>query len=149
MSEVLIRGYKAKEQIEEIIEAAKYGSNNCMIGEGLTIDEIPPHGDLIEREPLLLKFNERADKEGWAYLDDEDIENAPIVITASEEAPSISYREKTADVGEWVEQFGDVICSACGAIVDSEIFYMLDPYQLPKFCPLCGAQMREVSNEDD
>jgi len=160
MSEVLIRGYKAKERIEEIIEAAMYGSNNCMIDEGLTIDEIPPHGDLIERDALeysrvYLWHEDPTLLEGGhfgganAAVLSCEIKDAPVVIPASDDVSTISYREKTADVGEWDEEFGDVICSACGAIVDSEIFYMLDPYQLPKFCPLCGAQMREASNEND
>ena len=159
MSEVLIRGYKAKEQIEEIIKAAMYGSNNCMIDEGLTIDEIPPHGDLIERDALeysrvYLWHEDPTLLEGGhfgganAAVLSCEIKDAPVVIPASDDDPTFSYH-KTADVGEWVECFGDVRCSACGAIVDGEVFYMLDPYQLPKFCPLCGAQMREVSNEDD
>lgn len=53
MADILIRGYKAKEQIEEIIQEARYAANNCMIGSGLEIVELPEHGDLIDRDALL------------------------------------------------------------------------------------------------
>lgn len=50
------------------------------------LHELPEHGDLIDRAPLVRTFNERADHEGWAYLDDEDLDDAPVIVPASEEA---------------------------------------------------------------
>lgn len=87
MSEVLIRGYKAKEQIEEIIEAARYGSNNCMIGEGLEIIELPPHGDLIDRDVILNAEKTKPIAKmmmfGGAYVIDLDIvRDAPVIVPA-------------------------------------------------------------------
>lgn len=98
MSEVLIRGYKAKEQIEEIIEAARYGSNNCMVGDGLEIIEIPPHGDLIDRDKLeyhrayFWHPDQNLTAGGRfgganAVVPSLGIKEAPVIVPASEEAP--------------------------------------------------------------
>lgn len=35
---------------EELVKWAKVGANNAMIGEFTEVEEIPPHGDLIERK---------------------------------------------------------------------------------------------------
>lgn len=50
-------------------------------------------------------------------------------------------------VGEWIEDHADYKCTACGETVKDEIFYMLDPYRLPTYCPNCGARMKGVSEE--
>ena len=82
MSEILIRGYKAKEQIEEIIQEAKYGANNCMIGEGLEIIEIPAHGDLIDRDSLFEQVR-RGMLPVW--IDTMDVKRMPVIIPSNKE----------------------------------------------------------------
>ena len=74
MTDILIRGYKAKEQIEEIIQEARYAANNCMIGSGLEIVELPEHGELIDRDAL------PQDRVEW-----EDVVNAPVIVPSNKE----------------------------------------------------------------
>jgi len=89
MSDILIRGYKAKEQIEDIIKQARYAANNCMIGSGLEIIELPEHGDLICRKRLLEEdidiFVEYDDFEDVSGCSKDAILNAPVIVPASEE----------------------------------------------------------------
>ena len=49
-------------------------------------------------------------------------------------------------VGKWTEDRMDYRCSVCGKSVKDEIFYMFEPYQMPPYCPNCGAKM-EVSED--
>lgn len=78
MADILIRGYKAKEQIEEIIQAARYVMNNSMVGSGLEIIELPPHGDLIDRDGLCADLVSNHPVVIYA-------KNAPVIVPASEE----------------------------------------------------------------
>ena len=103
MPDILIRGYKAKEQIEEIIQEARYAMNNSMVGSGLEIIELPAHGDLKDANKLLAEFerDERAaDEHGrefsfsfdsggarcteW-WIVQQKLMDAPVIVPASEE----------------------------------------------------------------
>ena len=39
---------------KELLKWAKIGANNAMIGEFTEVEELPPHGDLIDRSKLTL-----------------------------------------------------------------------------------------------
>lgn len=88
MPDILIRGYKAKEQIEEIIEEARYAANNSMIGSGLEIVELPEHGDLVEAKSVCDTIDRFI-----GYLDEDMIfriklklnQDAPVVIQSNKE----------------------------------------------------------------
>ena len=84
MADILIRGYKAKEQIEEIIKEARYAANNSMIGSGLEIVELPEHGRLIDADKLLHP--------------DPSTESTPFAFTACKiiEAPTVIPSNKEA-----------------------------------------------------
>ena len=64
-----------------------------------------------------------------------------VVKRIIDEQPTISPDE-VRGVGEWIEYHADYKCTACGETVKDEIFYMLDPYRLPTYCPNCGARMK-------
>lgn len=55
--------------------------------------------------------------------------------------------DEVRGVGEWIEYHADYKCTACGETVKDEIFYMLDPYRLPTYCPNCGARMKGAEDE--
>ena len=61
------------------------------------------------------------------------------------ELPTISA-DDVRGVGVWSEDRMDYRCSVCGKSVKDEIFYMFEPYQMPPYCPNCGARM-EVSGD--
>ena len=63
------------------------------------------------------------------------------VLVRIYDAPTLSPDE-VRGVGEWIEHHADYKCTACGETVKDEIFYMLDPYRLPTYCPNCGARMK-------
>ena len=81
MADILIRGYKAKEQIEEIIAEARYAANNCMIGEGLEIIELPEHGDLISRDQAFQMMLDRGYQKEAAGV----ILEVPVIVPANKE----------------------------------------------------------------
>ena len=67
----------------EFLKWAKIGANNAMIGEFAEVEEIPPHGDLIERDKLREKeFIHNGD--AYAVVMSRDIRNAPTIIPADE-----------------------------------------------------------------
>lgn len=71
---------------EELVKWAKVGANNAMIGEFTEVEEIPPHGDLIERKAIYLTNFEIVMcsgnyKDGMKMLL-EKIESAPTIIPA-------------------------------------------------------------------
>lgn len=70
-----------------------------------------------------------------------EMRGANKIIDRIKAAPTISP-DDVRGVGKWVEEYLDYKCSACGETVKDEIFYMFYPYQLPKFCPNCGARMK-------
>lgn len=51
---ILINGM-SKKDFEEVIKYARYGANNCMIGERAEVVELPPHGRLIDADVLMKK----------------------------------------------------------------------------------------------
>lgn len=58
---------------KELLKWAKVGANNAMIGEFTEVEEIPPHGDLIDRDAL-----------PTSRVELEDIVNAPTIIPTEE-----------------------------------------------------------------
>lgn len=46
---ILIKGF-SKKDFDELVQYARYGANNCMIGENTEVIEIPPHGRLIDAD---------------------------------------------------------------------------------------------------
>ena len=75
---ILIKGMNKKD-FEEIIMLARYGANNCMIGEYAEVVEIPPHGRLIDADALAAQ----CDDPYWCvWLS--DIEDSPVIIEAEE-----------------------------------------------------------------
>ena len=61
--------------------------------------------------------------------------------------PTLSPDE-VRGVGKWIEYHADYKCTACGETVKDEIFYMLDPYRLPTYCPNCGARLGNGGTDD-
>ena len=49
----------------------------------------------------------------------------------------------------WLLTFTGYDCSSCGGWIDSEIENMMEPRQLPKHCPYCGAPMEEETGLSD
>ena len=85
---ILIKGF-SKKDFDELVQYARYGANNCMIGENTEVIEIPPHGDLIDRDELLSQYGGPIWTEKTDYAEGlrdvvADIKNAPTVIEAEE-----------------------------------------------------------------
>lgn len=84
---VLIKGI-TKSDFESILTEARYGANNCMIGEYAEVVEIPPHGRLIDADALIETNAELADCDfihpriGSTLR--EVVEDAPTIIDAEE-----------------------------------------------------------------
>lgn len=57
----------------------EYRHTNC------PLVELPEHGDLIERNPLVKLFNSRETDERWGWLDGEDLLNAPVIVPGNKE----------------------------------------------------------------
>ena len=51
MPDILIHDY-CKKDFEDLLELARYGANNAMIGVNMKWEELPPHGDLIDRDAI-------------------------------------------------------------------------------------------------
>lgn len=66
---ILIRGWKM-EDWEELVKMARIGANNAMLGINTVVEELPPHGDLIDRD---------------AYQYSGDLMDEPVIIPAEEE----------------------------------------------------------------
>ena len=54
---ILIKGF-SKKDFDELVQYARYGANNCMIGENTEVIEIPPHGSLIDMDDFLQECSE-------------------------------------------------------------------------------------------
>ena len=100
---------------KELLKWAKIGANNAMIGEFAEVEEIPPHGRLIEATEITEhKYTtipshrkEYADgkpkseeeiiafKFGWNYAIDAIVENAPTVIPASDKDTNVLGKEES------------------------------------------------------
>ena len=73
---------------KELLKWAKIGANNAMIGEFTEVEEVPQHGDLIDRDELddwfyatpIFTSDENADV--WKVIRLDDIDNAPTIINA-------------------------------------------------------------------
>ena len=57
--------------------------NDCRL-EGCPLDEIPPHGDLIDKSELLEYSKVNGMYPHW--IDTMDVKRAPVIVPASEEA---------------------------------------------------------------
>lgn len=82
---ILIRGWKM-EDWEELVKMARIGANNAMLGINTVVEELPPHGDLIERDAAFDKIMEHED---GTYVDidavDMGLNETPVIIPAEEE----------------------------------------------------------------
>jgi len=79
---ILIKNW-SKADWKELLKWAKIGANNAMIGEFAEVEELPPHGDLIERDKLREKEFIH-DGDAYAVVMSRDIRNAPTIIPAEE-----------------------------------------------------------------
>ena len=75
---------------KELLKWAKIGANNAMIGEFSEVEEIQPHGRLIDADALIreLEITEEDDHNGATLLMAvflEVLKSAPTVIDAEEE----------------------------------------------------------------
>ena len=73
---------------KELLKWAKIGANNAMIGEFAEVEEIPPHGRLVDADKLMQEMRLFI-KENMLSRDDarellETIEDAPTIIQAGE-----------------------------------------------------------------
>jgi len=59
MPDILIHDY-CKKDFEDLLELARYGANNAMIGVNMKWEELPPHGDLIDVSKISLQEYEQA-----------------------------------------------------------------------------------------
>lgn len=85
---------------EELLKWAKIGANNAMIGEFTEVEEVPPHGDLIDRDALI--------KDGWLNLYKEVIRmggyaihelplknpSIPVIIPADDKDTDVPIKEE-------------------------------------------------------
>ena len=105
--------YRRKEDLETIIEALKAESCDDCISRKATIHA------LGEVHPL-------------DY-------NAQAIKTRIEQLPSV---QPTRPKGKWIDDCGKFYCSECKAEYD-EIYETHSHTYYSKFCPNCGADMRE------
>lgn len=66
---------------KELLKWAKIGLNNAMIGEFAEVEELPPHGRLIDADALEDELGKFCD-DNWVY---NTLHHAPTVIPAEEE----------------------------------------------------------------
>ena len=75
---------------KELLKLAKIGANNAMIGEFTEVEEVSPHGDLIDRDALKAAICSRLCIKSEKYLSPEEatimneIFAAPTIIPAEE-----------------------------------------------------------------
>lgn len=71
---ILIKGI-TKSDFENILTEARYGTNNCMIGNGVEAIELPPHGRLSDADVLFREISKRTNAayEWRKKATDEDI----------------------------------------------------------------------------
>ena len=76
---------------KELLKWAKIGANNAMIGEFTEVEELPPHGRLIDADAMTQDLNKSADDcEVWKRHAMEE-ENDEMVIRA--DATEITFLE--------------------------------------------------------
>lgn len=88
MSDILIPGMKMP--TGEPLRLVLNPNGQLFVDRGVYYDEfeaveLPEHGDLIERNPLVKLFNSRETDEHWGWLDEEDLINAPVIVPANKE----------------------------------------------------------------
>ena len=84
---------------KELLKWAKIGANNAMIGEFTEVEEVSPHGDLIDRDVLnytmLYKENWMSGTGGEApAVWRKDIEDAPTIIPADDKGTDVPNKEE-------------------------------------------------------
>lgn len=84
---ILIRGWKM-EDWEELVKMARIGANNAMLGVNTVVEELPPHGDLIDRD---VAYDKIAEQEGGNYVDmdavDMGLSETPVIIPEDDAWP--------------------------------------------------------------
>lgn len=64
----------------------------------------------------------------------------------AEKADMWEDEENISEKGTWRHYEGEITCSECGSSYYDEIMDLCDS-DVPKFCPNCGAEMRETYDE--
>ena len=69
------------------------------------------------------------------------------IINSLKEWPTVDAVEVVH--GQWHEHYGITLCSNCGAMFDTNLRMLQVPstWEMPKFCPNCGAKMDGDMNE--
>ncbi len=78
---------------KELLKWAKIGANNAMIGEFTEVEEVPPHGDLIDKDANLMSLRKVLFS---PFAEHGTIETAMLkaCIKVFEEAPTIIPAEE-------------------------------------------------------
>ena len=73
---------------KELLKWAKIGANNAMIGEFTEVEELPPHGRLIDADALIESFDPsdfwNPDAEDNCFAAVHVVNTAPTIIPAEE-----------------------------------------------------------------
>ena len=76
------------EDWKELLKWAKIGANNAMIGEFTEVEELPPHGRLIDADALIESFDPsdfwNPDAEDNCFAAVHVVNTAPTIIPAEE-----------------------------------------------------------------
>ena len=87
MSDLLIKNW-SKADWKELLKWAKIGANNAMIGEFTEVEELPPHGRLIDADALIESFDPsdfwNPDAEDNCFAAVHVVNTAPTIIPAEE-----------------------------------------------------------------
>ena len=90
MSDILINNMELPKEGSLVIEITKHGQvaqlfkDGSLLRKGVKAIELPPHGDLIERDKLPHYKVFSIIGKGTDVVDLEDIKNAPTVLEATE-----------------------------------------------------------------
>lgn len=86
---------------KELLKWAKFGANNAMIGEFAEVEEVPPHGRLIDADKLVDSFEPsdfwNSDAEDNCFAAVRIVHNAPTIIPASDEDTNVLGKEEAND----------------------------------------------------
>lgn len=95
---------------KELLKWAKIGANNAMIGEFAEVEELPPHGRLIDADAILGKINAII----YAHPDEADLyeEDAVIVRDWLRSEPAIIEADHFRDNTKMVEANAPTIIEA-------------------------------------
>lgn len=71
---------------KELLKWAKIGANNAMIGEFTEVEELPPHGRLVDEDDILRRTDNLVNSMmlfgGQIVYSEDTIKNAPTIIEA-------------------------------------------------------------------